>query len=365
MNVCHITSAHPDGDVRIFHKECVSLANVGHNVSLIIPNTTSRIERGVRIIGVKSPYNSRKERMTKTVQDVLNQALEINADIYHLHDPELLKIVKHLKRKGKKVIYDVHEDLPRQILSKAWINPFFRKIISRIVEIYENKVAKKCDGIVAATPFIRDRFLKINPNTTDINNYPLLEELLNQQTESDNRTHICYIGGITKIRGLAFLVDALQEVDTKLYLAGDFESESFRDELSRKDGWSKVEHLGFISRSESLQIKSQCFAGMVLFLPEPNHVTAQPNKMFEYMAARLPVIASDFPLWKSIIEDNNCGICVDPQNFKAIAQAIKQLQENPGLVKVMGKNGHRLVTERYNWEKEADKLIAFYQQFSA
>ena len=178
IKICHLTSAHPDGDVRIFHKECASLSNFGFNVSLIIPNTTSRVEKGVEIISFESKYKSRRERMTKTVKQVLEHALKHNADIYHIHDPELLKIVKVLKRKGKKVIYDVHEDLPRQILSKHWIPSLLRKLISITSEVYENRISKKCDYIITATPFIKNRFLKVNSNTIDVNNFPIIEELL-------------------------------------------------------------------------------------------------------------------------------------------------------------------------------------------
>ena len=100
--------------------------------------------------------------MTKTVNQVLEHALKLNADIYHIHDPELLKIVKPLKRKGKKVVYDVHEDLPRQILSKHWIPGILRKLISITTEVYENRISKKCDYIITATPFIKNRFLTLS-----------------------------------------------------------------------------------------------------------------------------------------------------------------------------------------------------------
>lgn len=359
IKICHLTSAHPDGDVRIFHKECVSLTNAGFDVSLVIPNTKTRVEKGVNIVSFESNYTSRKERMTKTVKDVLKHALTINADIYHIHDPELLKIVRHLKKKGKKVIYDVHEDLPRQMLSKHWIPKPIRKVLSVFMEIYENKIAKKCDGIITATPFIKDRFTQVNSNTVDINNYPLLSELqITQPTYSSD--NLCYIGGISLIRGISQMVKSIKDLNLNLLLAGKFESEELRIQISNLDGWHNVKELGFISREEATEIKKKCLAGLVVFLPEPNHINAQPNKMFEYMASGIPVIASNFPLWKSIIETNNCGICVNPLDPIQITNAINKLLNNPKLAQEMGVNGQKLVKEKYNWEEEEKKLVDFY-----
>ncbi len=362
MKICHLTSAHPDGDVRIFHKECVSLAKAGFDVSLIIPNTKSRIEKGVNIISFESNYTSRKERMTKTVKEVLTHALQVNADIYHIHDPELLKIVKNLKRKGKKVVYDVHEDLPRQILSKHWIPKPIRKTISVFTEVYENKIAKKCNGIVTATPFIKDRFIRINANTIDINNYPLASELQIIQPIDTEKNNICYIGGISLIRGVKQMIESVNNLHLNLLLAGEFESETVHSEVSKLEGWKNVKELGFISREEAIEIKKKSLAGLVVFLPEPNHINAQPNKMFEYMAAGIPVIASNFPLWKSIIETNNCGICVNPLNPTQIRDAINYLLNHPKEAKEMGLNGQKLVKKKYNWEVEEDKLLSFYNQ---
>jgi glycosyltransferase involved in cell wall biosynthesis len=92
----------------------------------------------------------------------------------------------------------------------------------------------------------------------------------------------------------------------------------------------------------------------------PNHIDAQPNKMFEYMSAGLPLIASDFPLWREIVEGNDCGVCVDPADPAAIAEAIDRLVENPDLARRMGENGQRAVHERYNWAIEEKKLLALY-----
>lgn len=364
MKVCHITSAHPDKDVRIFYKECTSLVKAGFDVSLVIPNAKSRIENGVNIIGVESKYSSRKERMTKTVDDVVFTALKVDAEIYHIHDPELLKKVKHIKKLGKKVIYDAHEDLPRQILSKTWIAKPVRKIISIVTEKYENHIAKKCNAIVAATPFIRDRFLKLNPHTIDVNNYPILDELLSDYNyEGKVENSICYVGGITKTRGLIELVKSLGSTDVKLVLAGSVE-QNFQEELKKLDSWKSVDYRGFLNRNEIKNLYKNSKIGMVTLHPIINYIDSLPIKMFEYMAAGLPVIASNFPLWKSIVEDNNCGICVNPLNPNEIGNAINKILQEPTLAKEMGLNGKKLVKGKYNWKNEELKLVELYKKLN-
>jgi len=362
MKVCHITSAHPQHDVRILIKECCSIAQK-YDTSLIVVNGKNETYNNVNIFSIECTINSRFDRFTKAVNLTLKKAIEINADIYHIHDPELLRIVPKLKKLNKKVIYDVHEDLPRQILSKPWINVAIRKAIANTVEWYENKISKKCDGIITATPFIEKRFSTINKNTITINNFPLTKELQKTQSNFKECNSVCYIGGISQIRGIKQMINSLSSLnDITLLLAGKFSSKRLKEEISSLDGWKNVKELGQISREESITIKKQSFAGLILFLPVPNHINAQPNKMFEYMASGIPVIASNFPLWKEIIDNNNCGICVDPLNNNEIINAITLLRKNPELAKKMGGNGIKMVNERYNWEKEAIKLLHFYQK---
>ncbi len=361
IKICHLTSAHADGDVRIFHKECVSLAEAGHEVHLVIPNTTSRTEKGVQIHSFELKPKSRIERMRKTTKQVYQQALKINADVYHFHDPELLPYGLKLRRKGKKVIYDAHEDVVKQISGKYWIPGIVRPIIAKVFEKYENYVAKRMSCILTATPFIRDRFKKVNANSFDINNFPLLSELTDLTDWEQKEQAVCYIGGITQIRGLEELVDAMALTsNVQLHIAGGYSPNSFKEVLSSKKGWENVVDHGYVSRPEANKIMSQSKVGIVTFLPLPNHVDAQPNKMFEYMSAGIPVIGSHFPLWKDILEKNNCGICVDPSNPSEIAKAIDFLMTHSEESQKMGNNGRKIVLEKYNWSIEQKKLVNIY-----
>lgn len=360
IKICHLTSAHPPYDIRIFHKECVSLAEFGYNVFLICAGAKNETKNGVNILGVKK-NNSRFARMLITVWRVYKKALEVDAQVYHFHDPELMFIALFLKIKGKKVIYGVHEDLPRQILGKYWINKYLRKAISYLIENIENNVSRRLDYIIVATPFIRKRFLKINNKCVDICNYPITKDegfcLINWK---DKKDELCYVGLITKNRGIIEIIEAIEDTPYRLNLAGKYSPESLRDELVKMRGWTNVNEFKYVGREKIIEILSNSKVGIVTLHPQINYLDSLPIKMYEYMLAGIPVIASDFPLWKEIVLGNNCGMCIDPTNPEAIAGAIQYIIDNTERAKEMGNNGLKSVTEQYNWENERLKLFEIY-----
>ena len=359
--VCILTSVHPPFDIRIFHKESRSLVKAGYDVSLIAQHDKEEMVDGILISPLPKPRN-RFERMTRTVWLVYQKALKIDADIYHFHDPELMSIGLMLKRRGKQVIYDIHEDVPRQNLSKSYIPAVFRRPISLMIGALEAFSARRFDGVVTATPFINRRFLELGANAVNVNNYPLAAELYTAEKQWEKKEKAaCYIGGIAGIRGAFEMVEAIGKTEYRLILAGDFEP-GLEDQLKRLLGWRQVDALGFVDR-EGVRATMACsMAGIVLFHPEPNHIDAQPNKMFEYMSAGIPVIASNFPLWEEILEEAECGICVDPLNPEEIAEAIQFIVAHPSEAEQMGRNGRRAVEERYNWGREEEKLLQLYSE---
>ena len=362
--ICHLTSVHSRYDVRIFLKECKSLTKEGYNVSLVVADGKGdEIVEGVRIYDVGKP-ESRIQRMLFSTKKIFKKALSLNTSIYHIHDPELIPAGLKLKKKGFKVIFDAHEDLPKQLLSKPYLTKTIRIFLSKFIDQFEKKTCNRFDAIVTATPFIREKFLKINSDTIDINNFPLLNELIKETTNNANKKNICYIGGITKIRGIKELVTAigLMESETQLILCGDFGEIELKKEVENLSSWSKVQYLEFVDRSKIREVLSHSIAGIVTFLPEPNHIESQPNKMFEYMSAGLPVICSNFPLWKQFINENRCGICVDPLKPREISAAIDFFASNSEIAQEMGRNGRLAVEQRYNWELEKKKLLDLYSK---
>lgn len=366
MKIAHLTSVHPRGDTRIFLKQCRSLAAAGYQVSLVVADGRGDEERdGVAIIDVGKPAG-RVNRMLHTTRQVLAKAQALDANIYHFHDPELLPAGLALKRAGKRVVFDAHEDVPRQILSKPYLHPFLRRGISHAAGAVEQFVSTRLDAVVAATPSIAEKFTAFGVRTITVNNFPMLGELETEIGGGQKRNEVCYVGGITAIRGVVELVRAMElsASGARLNLGGLFSESKTRAAVEQLPGWRNVNELGFLSRLQMRDVMARSVAGIVTFLPAPNHTTAQPNKMFEYMSAGLPVVASAFPLWREIIEGNECGICVDPHNPQAIANAIDQLASDPDLAARMGENGRRAVRERYNWQIEERKLLDLYAKLT-
>jgi glycosyltransferase involved in cell wall biosynthesis len=365
--VCHLSSVHAGLDIRIYRKECVSLAGAGYDTHLVINASAEDVAeaagRGVTVhrIGC-GPGASRIARMSVHAWRCYRLAKELDADLYHFHDPELIPYGVLLAWSGKKVIFDVHEDLSADIHSKEWVPFAARRALAATSRALENFGARRFAAVVAATSYIGTLFKDVAERVVVINNYPLAGELVPAQpVDATQRNSVCYVGGIDAIRGIRQVVQALSDTDVTLHLAGCFSSDALQAGVSSLSGWERVKYHGILTREEVTKIFGMSLAGLVTFLPEPNHIHSQPNKMFEYMSAGIPVIASDFPLWNELIEGTQCGVCVDPNSPEEIAAAIRHLRNHPEEVARMGNNGRQAVEDKYRWDREEIKLVSLYR----
>lgn len=357
--IVHLTSVHKRYDIRIFIKECSSLVKVGYSVSLVVADGKGdEVLDGIKIYDV-GVINNRFLRIINTTRKIYNKALELNADLYHFHDPEIIPLGLKLKKSGKKVIFDSHEDFASDILNKEYIPKILRTTISKLFEIYDTKSCKKFDTIVTATPAIAKIYQTRGCKTMVINNFPIIDELSIPNIKKENA--VCFVGAQTQIRGISEIISAMSKINGKMYLAGPC-NDKYKSKLMTLSGWDKVDDLGLISRSEVASVLAKSIAGIVTYLPVPNHIDSQPNKLFEYMSAGIPVIASNFELWKEIIQDNDCGICVDPESVEELYEAMKFLLDNPKKAYEMGVNGKNAVENIYNWKNEENKLIDLYER---
>jgi glycosyltransferase involved in cell wall biosynthesis len=369
--VCHITTVHSAFDTRIFYKEIETLVNAGYDVTLIAQHSSYQIVDGAKVIALPKAKN-RFFRILFLTKKAYQLASEQKADIYHFHDPELLFWMIRLKKKtGAKIIYDVHENVSEQIIDKKWIPRILRKSVSALYSLKEKKFLSLIDGLVLA----EDSYIKIYKNyknTSIIRNYPLhLIKLLENKTKLQHDfPKLVYVGGISRARGMFEMIQAIKIIRQKFRnvefkIAGPAE-EKIKFEINNLIRYYKLsKNIIFCEKIpylEALQLISKSNVGLSLLHPVPNYIESLSTKLFEYMAAGLPVIASNFPLWKEIVEGNKCGICVDPLDPKAIAKAAEYLIEHPIEAKRMGENGKRAVLKKYNWENEGKKLVKTYEE---
>lgn len=369
IKVCHLTSAHKAKDDRIFVKECISLAKAGYEVYIIAPDAENRVCDNVHFLGINSfkIKSSRVRRFVKVGRLVYQKAVELDADIYHLHDPELLLYGLKLKHRGKKVIFDSHEDVPNQILSKTWIPGLLRSFVARIYEIIEKRCITKFDGVITVNDIIANRLKKINSNVAIVTNYPVLEESrrLKDSCTSKERS-ICFAGNIKPDYMHHLILDVIDEIDdVKYYLAGSV-SETYLDNLKHTPGWDKVVFKGFLNRKDLFELYSVSMIGVALHNYAPNVGGREGSlgiiKNFEIMMAGLPIVCTDFRVWKHIVQEEQCGICVNPTNKEEIKEAITYLLNNPQIAFQMGKNGREAVKKKYNWGLQEPILFNFYER---
>lgn len=360
VRICHISTVHSERDIRIFYKECKTLAENGYEVYYVVSSNENKKIDNVNI--VRLPYmKNRLCRIFFKIWVALFKALKVNAKVYHFHDPEFIFMGLILKLFGKKVIYDVHEDVPAQILNKEWVGgKMWRRIVSCIFNFIEKTSVKSFDGVVAATPEIGKKFPK--HKTTVIRNLPITK-FINKANKIETEKEVpivIYAGGITRIRGIKELVEAMGILDGKaqLKLLGSWESDKYKQECENLYGWKYTKSYGCVKIDEVYKNMKSSDIGVVNFLPQENHIKALPNKPFEYMACNLPIVMSDFDYWKSMFSE--CAVFVNPSNPQNIAEKLNYLIDNVEERNKMGLRGKELIEKEYSWEAESLKLVHIY-----
>jgi glycosyltransferase involved in cell wall biosynthesis len=305
--------------------------------------------------------------MTRVLWRLYRLAVQENADVYHFHDPELMIPGLLLKRRGKKVIWDVHEHYPNSILDKYYLAKPLRRFISKSFDLLERVVVRFFDYVIYTTPFVGQRYQTMKVRSGPVENYPIVK--LSETFTRDPQERIIYLGGMSRIRGLAEVVEAFALVAKKhpgweLCLVGLSRPASFEQELRDLAGRlgvaANVKFVAWVPYEEKERLSAQASMGIITYLPYPNNTSCLPNKLFDYMLMGLPVVASNFPLYRDVVETHHCGLTVDPARPQEIARAMAYLIDHPQEARQMGENGRRAVLEKYNWEKESRRLLQIY-----
>ena len=363
--VCHLTSVHSSDDTRVFHKECVSLARAGYDVTLVA-HGESREEQGVHIVGVgEKPVGTLNRLTSPFVKHAFETALALDCELYHLHDPELLPFALRLKRRGKTVVFDSHEIYALLIQEKGYIPGFLKKPVAAIYGAWEAGVFRKLDAIVVpCTSYGKNPFEKCAKRTVFLDNLPDAGRFPPPKPlYPDAENTVGYVGGVTAERGITRLIEACAIAGARLRLAGPVWG-TYLKELEQMPQFSCVEYAGVVPYADVPEYCRHFSVGMATLLNIHQYISTDnlPTKAFEYMGAGLPIILSDTPTARAVAAKHPCCLCVDPDNAEEIAAAIRTLLDDPGRRKRMGECGYRALQEEYNWENEEKKLLALYEE---
>ena len=360
IKVAHFTTLHPPFDSRIFMKECVSLAKAGFDVSLVVPHSESLVRESVQVVALPTT-TSRLKKLFITAWQGFFAVMKLNVKIIHIHDPELIRFAPLFWLFGKKVIFDSHEHVSKQIESKPLGPLFVRKIAGFVYSCIEQFYLLFCARVISVTPEIAQALSKTK--SAVVRNYPILS--LPQIKISEQKgevTRFIYCGGLTEIRGIYECVEAIAAVDNAtLTLVGAWDFEAYRQKCISSKGWEKVNEVGFVPASEVYQYYANSHVGLAILYPEKNYLESLPIKAFEYLACGLPVIMSNFPYWKKTFVEG-CYF-VTPSNKQELISAMQQLQSE-SLRLESGKRGNVWVKENCSWENEARTLVQLYSEIS-
>lgn len=363
MRVLVASSMHPVGDPRVFHKISVSLAK-RYSVTLVAAGDGAKDLHGVSVRPFRKKGGAILGRL-RAWSEIIRLYRLTRPYVFHFHDPDLILLGLFLRYFARcKVVYDVHEDVPKTLLKRSWVPSLLKRPLAYLFDKFERMAARRFHANVVVVPSLQERFK--GANTVLVRNFPPLSP--DRQRRPFDGTHplrLIYVGSLTEVRGIVTIIEALSrvKVQAELMLLGRFHSDLFRQRVEEQMKGRPVKYLGVVPLEQVPDHLAFADIGLCCLWPTPNHEHSLATKLFEYMAARLPIIASDFPLWREMIQDAGCGLCVDPQDPVAIARAVDELAQAPSRRQLMGEKGRSLFEKEYNWTEEEKKLLNLYHGF--
>ncbi len=373
--VC-IFTIHPDGDVRIFNRQALSLVKVGWDVTLIARGVESGEENreGVRLITIKRP--SGPLGRLKTILKTFQLALKQKADVYHFHDFAFLPLAAIGRLlTWKPFIYDIHEFYCIKIPIKLPNKFFFRQIAGAMLKAFEWVCTKICGHVSAVTKHHDELYRKAGCKVVFTPNYASLKDFnmpeLTEEEWANRKNTVVFIGTLGKAKGALLMVDIarlikqarpeIKLIVTRRFLVPRQEKEmlDYMKETGTEDAITWVPN---VSGAELPEIVRRGMVGLSLLQDVGQYSQSIPTKFFEYMSQGLAIIASDLPPSHWVIGQENCGRIIPPSDPQPYVDVILWCLDNPEATRQMGLRGQRAFAEKYNWEIIEKDLCEFYRQ---
>ena len=373
MRVAHVSIIHKPLDTRVFRKQCRALAAAGYDVHLVVGGAPLGTLDGVRLHSIAaSDERPPLRRQIPRFGRAAREAFALRASVYHLHDPHLIPLGLALKLRGTRVVYDVHEDYPAKAATEHADHALRKRLKTRTWRVLERIARKTLDSFVCASPELATRFPAAR--TIVVGNLPLHREFIPAAENSvrpyrERANMLLFVGSLTRARGFFEITRALElmppELDCRLRAVGYFRDREVAHAASKLRARDRIEMVPFQPYERVIGEMLRARIGLVLLHPLPNHTDPlRSNKLFEYMSAGIPVIASDLPRWREIVRGIDCGLVVDPLDPTAIAEAIEYLLKHPAEAEAMGQRGREAVCSKLNWDADRERLVVFYRELT-
>jgi glycosyltransferase involved in cell wall biosynthesis len=328
------------------------------------------VVEGIRIRPCRFRLDSRMAVLLFATWQFWRECVTEDADIYQLHSPELLPLGVALKWRGKIVVYDAHEDLPNHILEKEWLPGVLRSSIAALSKRVLEFALRRFDAVVTPHEHVADALRAINSHVEVVANFAkVLSPVGTTAVPMESRRPVvCYSGTMYHHSNQEEILTAIVDLpDIEYHVAGHF-PDHLRRCLSGHAAFGRLVFHGRLPWESLREFYAAAVVGIVVIGFTRNlggrQGTNAVNKLFEYLEAGLPVICSGTHLWRDIIEQYQCGICVEPGDVSQIREAISTLVGDRALAAKMGANGRRAVVERFNWAVEEQKYLKVFDSLS-
>lgn len=337
-----VTTVHWPDDTRIRERLIRTLA-AGFDVRYATrdpgPTDTSELE-WVRLPGGRLRRNLVALRL----------ALTTSWDVLAIHDPELIPVALLARLKGRPVVLDVHENIPATARTRDWVPEWLRTPLAAFLRV-ALRIAERLLTVTLAEPGYRRLFRRdhpIFPNHPDTRSYP---------EPSAGARVVVYLGDVTTQRGARVAVEASAEAGVPIVFIGRA-NEDLRAELSAATGEGlTVEFKGELPNPEALDEARRAGVGISPLLDGPNYRDSAPTKVLEYLALGLPVVASDLPGTRELVEGLEAVELVSPGDPTALARGIGRALQPSSRVAAAAQA--RQVRERFRWP--AEEVLEFYR----
>ncbi|GGH54441.1 glycosyl transferase [Dyadobacter endophyticus] len=358
-----LSTVHPSADPRIMYKIAPSLQSY-YEVFCALPGVRGGLRKNLHLIRLPK-FGRLLPRILLAHPIALLKCLPLRPDIVHIFVPELIPLALLFQWAGAKVVYEVQENLFKKFAIKRYNNGLVFKWLFRFFD----RLARRRFHLI----FTDDAYLEEYRNLTKpfaiIHNYvslPVMDTLAHEDARTPG-PELFYLGVVSMERCLDTMINALALLkksypDCHLHLFGPMRVD--KEELGAIADYGQVMNNitfhGYTDQQVALKYASQAIAGIALLKPVADYPDSFPTKMFEYMALKLPVITSDFPLYKRIVEDSGSGYCISPYDPEALHNALQCCISENALRSQMGNNGRKASETCYNWASEEAKLLSFY-----